>query len=149
MSLPPLQSDGDLPLGVHPATLTEVLLRFGSGASQRQVVGQRLDRIYGIAAGSGCLARFIVFGSFITDEPFPNDVDIFMVMEDNFDVDHFTGDAELLFRDHLNADVHFGASVFWLRRMAAVDGEQAAVEFWQIKRDGGERGIVEIVGRGT
>ena len=39
---------------------------------------------------------------------------------------------------------HFGCSVFWLRRMAAMGGEQAAIEDWQIKRDGTERGIVEI-----
>jgi hypothetical protein len=28
--------------------------------------------------------------------------------------------------------------------LAAFGGEQAAVEFWQTKRDGGLRGIVEI-----
>jgi hypothetical protein len=27
-----------------------------------------------------------------------------------------------------------GASIFWLRRMAALDGEEAAIEHWQIKR---------------
>ncbi|HUE70250.1 MAG TPA: hypothetical protein VMP01_05115 [Pirellulaceae bacterium] len=143
--LPPFQSDGDLPIGVHPGSLNDVLVRFGGGTPQRHVVGQRLERIRAIAVATGCLSRFIVFGSFITDEPYPNDVDIFMVMEDNFDVDNLVGDAELLFRDHLNADVQFGASVFWLRRMAAIDGEQAAVEFWQIKLEGGQRGIVEIV----
>jgi hypothetical protein len=39
---------------------------------------------------------------------------------------------------------HFGASVFWLRCLAAWEGEQAAVEYWQAKRGGGQRGIVEI-----
>jgi len=28
---------------------------------------------------------------------------------------------------------------------AAFGGEQATIEFWQTKRDGGRRGIVEIV----
>jgi hypothetical protein len=31
-----------------------------------------------------------------------------------------------------------------MRRMAALGGEQAAIEDWQIKRDGTHRGIVEI-----
>ncbi len=43
------------------------------------------------------------------------------------------------------ADAHFGASVFWLRRPAAFGGEQATIEFWQTRRDGRLRGIVEIV----
>ena len=73
----------------------------------------------------------------------PNDVDVFLLMADSFDVSATTGEARLLF-DHLAADAHFGASVFWLRRLAALDGEQAAVEYWQVKRDGRRRGVVEI-----
>jgi len=54
------------------------------------------------------------------------------------------GEGRLLFVNHGTAQDHFGASVFWMRRMAAIGGEQAAIEDWQIKRDGTERGIVEI-----
>ncbi|HVA45443.1 MAG TPA: hypothetical protein VNH11_03580 [Pirellulales bacterium] len=32
-----------------------------------------------------------------------------------------------------------------LRRLACFDGEQAAVEYWQVKRGGRARGIVEII----
>lgn len=32
-------------------------------------VGERLERIYHVAAATGHLARFIVFGSFVTDKP--------------------------------------------------------------------------------
>jgi hypothetical protein len=53
-------------------------------------------------------------------------------------------DNALLF-DHADADVYFGASVFWTRRFAAVGGEQAMIEFLQVRRDGGKRGIIEIV----
>jgi hypothetical protein len=44
------------------------------------------------------------------------------------------------------ADNLLGASIFWLRRLAALDGEQAAIEHWQLKRNGRKRGIVEITG---
>ena len=54
-----------------------------------------------------------------------------------------SGEAALVF-DHSVADAHFGASVFWVRCLAAFGGEQAAVEYWQVKREGGRRGIVEI-----
>lgn len=38
-----------------------------------------------------------------------------------------------------------GASIFWIRRLAALEGEEAAVEYWQLKRDGTKRGIVEVI----
>ena len=144
MSLPPFTPDGELPLGVHPATLPEVLDRFGAGSRQRIAVAERLERGYRLARDTGQLARFVVFGSFVTDKPDPNDVDIFMVMEDDFNSNDLSGEAALLF-DHAAADAHFGASVFWVRRLAAIGGEQATIEYWQAKRGGGKRGIVEIV----
>ena len=54
------------------------------------------------------------------------------------------GESVLLF-DHTAADVHFGTSVFWVRRLATLGGEQSMVEYWQAKRGGGQRGIIEIV----
>ncbi len=80
----------------------------------------------------------------MTDKPTPNDVDVFMVFDDTFDASTCDAEASLLL-DHAIADSHFGASVFWLRRPAAFGGEQATIEFWQTKRDGGKRGIIEIV----
>ena len=32
-----------------------------------------------------------------------------------------------------------------MRRSGAIGGEQAMIEYWQIRREGGKRGIVEIV----
>jgi hypothetical protein len=132
-----------LPLGVHRASLREVLDRFGAGSRQRMVVAERLERVYRLAQATGHLARFVVFGSFVTDKLEPHDVDVFLVMDDAFDTSTLSGEAALVF-DHSAAAAHFGASVFWVRRLAAFGGEQAAVEYWQVKREGGRRGIVEI-----
>ena len=144
MPLPPLTSAGDLPLGVHRSTLKEVVARFGVGTRQRVSVAERLERVYRLAKDTGNLARFIIFGSFVTDKPEPNDLDVFMLMEDTFDGAHLWGEAAILF-DHAAAEAHFGASVFWVRRLAAFGGEQATIEYWQAKRDKGKRGIVEVV----
>jgi hypothetical protein len=107
------------------------------------MLGRRLQHIYHLVQQTGCVARFVLFGSFITDKPDPNDVDIFLLMEDTFDVSRVGGEPAVLF-DHLAAQNFAGASVFWLRRLAALEGEQAAIEHWQLKRGGGRRGIVEI-----
>jgi hypothetical protein len=55
--LPPLTEIGDLPLGVHRASLREVRDRFGTGSRQRMAVADRLDRIYQLAHGTGHLVR--------------------------------------------------------------------------------------------
>ena len=144
MPLPEFNELGDLPPGVHLADLAEVLSSFGESTTARKIVGQRLLRVYNAAVGTGHLARFIIYGSFVTTEPEPNDVDVFLVMDEAFEIDQCDSTARILF-DHHEADSHFGASVFWMMR-PVFRGEQAAVEFWQTKRNLSLRGIVEIQG---
>ena len=140
---PDFDSNGDLPVGIYPATLSEVLAHFGTSTLQRRMVAQRLARIYTLARNTGQLARFIIFGSFVTAKREPNDVDIFMLMEDTLEAEQVTGEAALIF-DHLAAQHSEGASIFWIRRMAAIDGEDAALQYWQITREQTTRGIVEV-----
>ncbi len=144
MDWPELNENGDLPEGIHRAPLAQVLARFGWRTRRRRMIGQRLERIYSLAAKTGHLARFIVFGSFVTAKPEPGDVDVFMIMDDSFEVDQVPREEKGIF-DHMVAHNYEGASVFWLRRAAALGGEQAAIEHWQIKRDGTKRGIVEVI----
>jgi hypothetical protein len=47
-------------------------------------------------------------------------------MEDTFDMAQLTGEARLLF-EHAAAQTRFGASVFWLRRLAVLDDEQTTL----------------------
>jgi hypothetical protein len=143
---PPFNSDGDLPVGVYRASLSDVTDHFGTGSPQRRIVSRRLARIFELASGTGHLSRFIVFGSFVTSKPVPNDVDIFLLMEDSFEVGQLTGAATIVFRQS-TAQNWLGASIFWLRRFAAIGGEQMTIEDWQFKRDGTRRGIVEVISR--
>jgi hypothetical protein len=145
VNLPAFNEEGDLPPGVHRATLSDVLKRFGQGSVRRCAVAARLSRLHQLAVATGQLARFVVFGSFITAKADPNDVDVILLMEDSFDLAAVTGEAALVFQ-HMEADAHFGASVFWTKRSGALGGDQAMIEYWQARREGGLRGIVEIVG---
>jgi hypothetical protein len=141
---PDFDSNGDLPPGIHQATIAEVLQHFGTTTLQRRIVARRLERVYNLARGTGQLARFIIFGSFVTAKPDPNDVDVFMLMEDSFDSNRVKDETAIIF-DHAAAQNSEGASVFWIRQAAAIGGEQAALEHWQIKRDKTNRGIVEVI----
>ncbi len=141
---PKFNKNGDLPKGIHKGSLSDVIEHFGKGNFQRAILAQRLDRIHYIALETGQMARFIIFGSFVTDKPNPEDLDMFLLMEDTFDVRLVAGEARIIF-NHMASQNYEGASIFWLRRMAALDGEEAAIEHWQIKRDGKKRGIVEVI----
>ncbi len=143
MPIPDFTTTGDLPMGVHQVSLPEALFRFGTGSRRRRRLALRLERAFRLATETGHLERFIVFGSFITTKSEPNDVDLFMIMDDDFDMLGLPRESQLLF-DHAAAQTHFGCSVFWLRRLAAFGGEQATIEYWQVKRDGSKRGLIEI-----
>lgn len=141
---PAFDSNGDLPIGIHQATLTEILQHFGTGTPQRKLVGQQLERIFLLANSTGQVARFIVFGSFVTAKSSPGDVDIFLLMEDSFDVAQVHGEAALVFDTQKTQDV-LGASIFWIRKQIMFSDEQEFIEDWQIKRDESRRGIVEVI----
>jgi len=85
-------------------------------------------------------------GSKLTGQqwPEPNDVDIFLLMEDSFDVRQVSPEARLVF-EHAAAQNLLGASVFWIRRAAALGGEDSTIAHWQVKRDGNKRGILEVI----
>lgn len=97
---PEFDRNGDLPFGVHQGTLSEVIDHFGSGSVQRRLVARRLERIHKLAYTTRQVARFIVFGSFVTAKPDPKDIDIFLLMQDDFDSRLVQGETAIVF-DHL------------------------------------------------
>ena len=145
MSLPDFNAAGELPAGVHCAALDEVLLRFGSRSGQRGVCTRHLSHVYELARCTRHLQRFIIFGSFITAQSEPNDVDVVLVMDDDFCLEECPMEARGLF-DHTVAQVRYGTSIFWMRPgMLIGENIQDFVAYWQIKRDGSRRGIVEVI----
>jgi predicted nucleotidyltransferase len=145
MPLPEFDHRGDLPLGVHPATIKDVVERFGHGTPQREVVTSALQRVYEVARRTGKLERFALFGSYVTSKPAPNDIDIILIMRDDFREEDYTEDL-LPVLDHQRAQSELGASIFWIRsRSILLESVDEFVARWQIKRDLTQRGIVEIV----
>lgn len=143
MPLPEFDQSGNMPAGVYAANLAEVVARFGMSSRARQIVAQRLTRIYEVAKSTGELRRFVVYGSFVTSKSEPNDVDVFIIFNDAFVAKNAIGEVAVLL-DHGAAQSHFGASVFWGRPVGLLTSEQEAIEYWQVCRDKRLRGIVEI-----
>src|SRR5215813_6466455 len=111
MALPAFNDEGDLPAGVHRAPLAELLERFGQGSVQRRAVADRLKRVYQLVISTGQLARFVVFGSFVTAKDEPNDVDIILIMEDTFDL------ASVDRRSRLALSAHGCGGSLWSERV--------------------------------
>jgi hypothetical protein len=71
-------------------------------------------------------------------------VDIVLVMAEAFKLEEAPRESQTLF-SHAEADARFGASVFWVRGEILPDREMVGfLEFWQTRRDGVRRGIVEV-----
>jgi hypothetical protein len=87
--------------------------------------------------------RFIVYGSFVSDKENPNDVDIFMLMEDGFDPNEVFGKSRLIF-NHLTTQKYEGASIFWGTKSGIIGDVDEFIAGWQIKRDTTRRGILEV-----
>ncbi|MGH8588168.1 MAG: DUF6932 family protein [Gammaproteobacteria bacterium] len=142
--LPPFNDTGDLPPGIHAAAWSEVERRFGMGSSARTRNLARLRHLYELASRTGKLARFLVFGSFVSATDGPRDVDVVLVMAPDFKLEEAPRECQTLF-SHPDAEARFGASVFWIREgMLPEDSMGAFLDTWQTKRDGTKRGIVEI-----
>ena len=142
--LPPLNSAGDLPPGIHRAGWDEIESRFGMGAPRRLSALAKLRYLHELATRTGALERFLIFGSFVSSKAEPRDVDIVLVMKNDFRLEDAPRESRTLF-SHPDAEARFGASVFWVRQgMLPDDFMQEFLETWQVKRDGSERGLLEV-----
>lgn len=142
--LPPFNARGDLPPGIYRAAWVEIDAWFGAGLARQRLAGT-LHHLHALARRTGQLERFLIFGSFVTNKELPGDVDVVLVMAEAFKLEEAPRESRTLF-SHAEADARFGASVFWVRRGILPDGEMASfLEFWQTRRDGAKRGIVEVI----
>lgn len=145
MPLPDFDASGDLPPGVHRATLNEVIQHFSSVGGQRGVCALRLSHVHELARRTGHLKRFVIFGSYVTAQPNPKDIDVVLVMNDAFRLEECPIESRGLF-DHAVAQARYGASIFWIRPGLLIDESvQDFIAYWQLKRDGSKRGIVEVI----
>ena len=81
----------------------------------------------------------------MTAKEAPGDVDVVLVMAEIFRLEEAPRETRVIF-SHADANARFGASVFWVRRGILPDAQMAGfLEFWQTRRDGMKRGIVEVI----
>jgi hypothetical protein len=109
--LPAFNEDGSLPEGLQSATEDEVFARFAPPSARRQWLADRLRDLLDLAKATGQLSRVVVWGSFVTSKEVPNDLDVLLVMTEEFSVDACPGACRVLF-NHVEARLCFNADVF-------------------------------------
>lgn len=81
--IPEFDDNGNLPPGIHRASLAEIEARFGKSAEIRRAQMQSLYWLAGLAKRAGA-ERLIVNGSFVTGVIEPNDVDCVLLAGQGF-----------------------------------------------------------------
>ncbi|MBS1830721.1 MAG: hypothetical protein JST93_35815 [Acidobacteria bacterium] len=138
-----INSEGYLPAGVHVVDWAEFQERFGIQTPRRVWLVGRLRALIELAQATGALRRCFVWGSFVTAKPTPRDLDVLLIMADDFEVDRVASPARQIF-EATAAKLRFEADVFWARGSIGEEVLQLWLETYQISRDFQKRGIVEL-----
>lgn len=141
--LPELTSYGELPPGVHIAEWPEIESRFGGSSPRRRWLSGRLRSVLELANTGGRLRRVFVWGSFVTAKPAPRDLDILLIMSEDFEVDRMPAPAQAVF-DTTRAKLLFESDVFWARASIGHEVLDLWLETYQNSREFRKRGIVEL-----
>jgi uncharacterized protein DUF6932 len=142
--LPVFNSNGNLPPGVHQASLTEIENRFGEFTiSDRRVkLFSKFKQLVEMAKFSGIVKQIIIGGSFVSAKPVPNDVDIVIVIAKNAEIEtlaqsqYVVADRDALRRVLKGDDFDVIIVREETTRM------QTIIEFFQSNRDNKPVGVV-------
>jgi predicted nucleotidyltransferase len=81
--IPNFDENGNLPSGIHVATFNEVIERFGGSKSlKRSVLTKNLKEFYNFI--KYYFVEIYIDGSYVTTKLAPNDVDIVVILPDDF-----------------------------------------------------------------
>lgn len=142
--IPKFEKGGNLPKGVHKATLDEVREIFGASSARRKWLIRNLEKIIDLAKTTGRLERVIVWGSFVSNKELPQDTDLLLIMKEDFVVDKMDLKVKKVF-DYVQGRIAFNADIFWTKSSIGEEMINLWLETYQIPRDFESRGIVEVI----
>lgn len=103
----------------------------------------RLRVVLSLAASTGKLRRVFVWGSFVTTKASPRDVDLLMIVANDFEIQHVLSAAQVVF-DSVQARLLYESDVFLARASIGDEALDLWLETYQISRSFRKRGIVEL-----
>ena len=138
MPIPPLNSDGLLPPGVHETTIAEIQDRFGvfRGNEQRPRLFVHLMELVANMRRSSPFEALLVDGSFVTAKFTPNDMDIIAVLRPGHDFERDLPMSEYSLVSRAMLSRRFRFDVIVAERASAV--YETYVEFFRRVRESPE-----------
>jgi hypothetical protein len=103
-----------------------------------------MEKIVNLAKSTNGLERMIVWGSFVSNVESPNDVDMLLIMKDDFIIDKVDPETRKIF-DYVQGRIAFNADIFWTKSSIAKETIDLWLETYQMTRDFKPRGIVEVI----
>jgi len=143
MSIPKFNNDGNLPEGIHLTEEVEFVRRFSIGSARRKWLGERLHELFVLAKLTGKLERIFVWGSFVSAKESPNDIDLLLIMSDDFQIEDTPDTCRFLF-EHIRARVRFSSDVYWAKSTIGEEVLNLWLDTYQTTKDFKRRGIVEV-----
>lgn len=143
MSLPELNENGCLPSGIHDASLDELRERFGE-TSRRRALLKNLDQYLNELRKWPVAQAVIVDGSFVTEVEEPNDIDLVLILRDDYDLSRSVSPFEYNLRSRRRVQKIFGLDLFVVRPNS-VDYDRFVDFFSQIRNQPGQtKGLVRV-----
>lgn len=147
MSIPTLTATGELPPGIHMATIGEVESAFGQSSDRRRLLLKGLKEAMAVFKVAN-VSKIFVDGSFTTDKEEPNDIDGCWSAEgvDEQLLDRRFWDFETPQEFESNRKEiknEFGIDFFIAEIIEGGSGKPFP-EFFQTNRDGDPKGIIQI-----
>jgi hypothetical protein len=141
--IPDFDSWGNLPPGAHTATWPEFVERFGYTA-HRQKLMDGLRRAIPLLRYAGCTAVY-VDGSFITEKSVPQDFDaVWETVGVDLERLQTLEPVFFQFEDKRAAQKAKFGGEFFPSTIAAGPSGRTFLEFFQMDRNGNEKGIIRI-----
>jgi hypothetical protein len=129
--IPPFDDYGNLPPGIHRATIEEVRARFGDGSPEREAEMDELAAFVTWAKEFG-IERIVVNGSFVTGKLAPQDVDVIILPGSQATLSALPNDLDFPFLQIILAADN-------------VDLEAWAINDFGTDRKGRSKGVIELI----
>ena len=139
--IPSLNAVGELPAGVHATTLEEVEAVFAK-TPKRRTLFEGLKRTLENLKGAG-VRRVYIDGSFVTDKVEPNDIDGCWEITEHVRIEEIDPVFLELPESRNAMKEKYGVDLFLASWVEAGSG-LPFVEFFQISREGKNKGILVI-----
>ena len=131
--IPPFEDNGNLPPGVHRASLDEIQARFGHESELRRVQMESLRWLANLAKRAG-VTRLVINGSFVTDILEPNDVDCVLMIVPDHPYDSAVLD-----------EIAVGLPFLDVQLVEHLDFTMLVNQFFATDRFGTPKGLVEVI----